>query len=64
MPHLWCLVAAFVQGCHKRMGDIIKPDHAVSLEIMHHFLKLVEDDWEHAPPQAKFKYVMRDVFIL
>jgi hypothetical protein len=46
------------------MGDIVKPDCTVSLETMHHLLKLVEEDWEHAPPQAKFKYAREGCFYL
>jgi hypothetical protein len=55
---------AFVRGCHKRMRDIIYPDRVVFFETMHHLLKLAEDDWEHAAPQARFIYERKTVFIL
>jgi hypothetical protein len=28
--------ASFACGCHKRMGNIVKPDRAVFLEVIHH----------------------------
>jgi hypothetical protein len=35
----------FTRGMHKRTGDIVKPDKALSLEILHEIMKLLEEDW-------------------
>jgi hypothetical protein len=40
----------FAQGCHKRMGDIIKPDQALSLAVLHQILQDIENDWCGACP--------------
>ncbi len=38
----------FARGCLSRMGQIIKQDWAVSLELMHAFLSLLEKEWTTA----------------
>jgi len=35
----------FTKGCHKRMGDIVKPDRALSVDILVAIYSLLEDDW-------------------
>lgn len=38
----------FIQGCHKRMGDVIKPNLAVSVEVMQSLMHRWEKDWDSA----------------
>jgi hypothetical protein len=38
----------FVRGCHKRMGDIVKPDRALSLAVLHQMLQDIEEEWDKA----------------
>lgn len=35
----------FTRGCHKRMGDIVRPDRALSVEILCAIMHLLERDW-------------------
>jgi hypothetical protein len=54
----------FSRGCHKRMGDIVKPDRALSLPILHHIMSLVEKDWKFAGHCEKYRYAMEGAFYL
>jgi hypothetical protein len=54
----------FSRGCHKRMGDIIKPDRALSLSVLHHVLGQVEKDWGAAGLGEKYKYALEAAFYL
>ena len=54
----------FTRGCHKRMGDIVKPDRALSLPILHHIMSLVEKDWQTAGPEERYKYALEACFYL
>jgi hypothetical protein len=36
----------FMSGCHRRMGDTWMPDRATTLDEIHHFFKLLEEDWK------------------
>ena len=38
----------FSKGCLSRMGQIVKQDRAISLELMHEFLQLLEGEWDAA----------------
>jgi hypothetical protein len=38
----------FMRGVHKRMGDIIKPDRALSIPIMLELLQLMDCNWNRA----------------
>lgn len=38
----------FTKGCHKRMGDIVKPDRALAVEILAEILNLMEVEWGSA----------------
>lgn len=38
----------FNKGCHKRMGDIVCPDRAVSIPIMLEIFRQLEFEWEDA----------------
>jgi hypothetical protein len=38
----------FARGCLSRMGQIVKQDRAVSLDLMHAFLGLVDQEWATA----------------
>ncbi len=39
----------FMKGCHKRMGEIVRPDRALSSVILLEILKLIEEDWAVHP---------------
>ena len=41
----------FMQGSHKRMGDVVKPDLAVSVEVMVEIQRLLEESWNAATTQ-------------
>jgi hypothetical protein len=56
--------ASFVCGCHKRMGNIVKPDRAVFLEVIHHIIKMVDNDWVRAPRGDHYKYAREGCFYL
>jgi hypothetical protein len=38
----------FMKGCHKRMGDEVNSDYALSLDIVLELLKQLERDWRLA----------------
>jgi hypothetical protein len=38
----------FVRGLHKRMGEIVKPDRALSLEVLKLIFCVLEEDWNEA----------------
>jgi len=46
------------------MGDIVKPDQAVTLEILHLILVSVEADWIQAGENAHFQHVREAAFYL
>jgi hypothetical protein len=54
----------FARGCHKRMGDIIKPDRALSLSILHHIMSLIEKDWQMEGALEKYQCVLKGLFYL
>jgi len=35
----------FILGAHKRMGDDVRPDHGLSMDVMHALLKNLNRDW-------------------
>ena len=54
----------FVRGCHKRMGDIVKPDRAISLDVLHHIMSLVESDYRTAGVAEKLQFAIEGSFYL
>lgn len=44
-PTYGAFFETFARGCHKRMGIIVKPDHAILLAIMHYIMSLVKNNW-------------------
>lgn len=54
----------FVRGCHKRMGDIVKPDRAISLDVLHHVMSLVEADYKVAGSPEKLQFAIEGSFYL
>jgi len=52
----------FNKGLHKRMGDIVKPDRAISHELLKAVLNLVDRDWEEAPQGAKLMIALEGAF--
>jgi hypothetical protein len=39
----------FMRGCHKRMGEIVKPDRALSTAILLEILNILELEWANHP---------------
>ncbi len=54
----------FMKGMHKRMGDDVRPDRALSHEILVEIMKLVEKDWGEAPQHNKLKAALEGAFYL
>ncbi len=52
----------FVHGMHKRMGDIVRPDRALSIPIMLKLIDLVENDWMNAPASKRLKLALEGAF--
>jgi hypothetical protein len=52
----------FMRGMHKRMGDVVRPDRALSLPIMLELVQLVEQDWLTAPTTKKLKLALEGTF--
>ena len=38
----------FMMGCHSRMGDIVKKDFAVSIEVRHELMRCLDWDWDRS----------------
>jgi hypothetical protein len=45
VSNLWYFVRKITKGMHKWMGDIVGPDKALSLEILHEIIELLDEDW-------------------
>jgi hypothetical protein len=54
----------FVRGCHKQMGDIVKPDRAISLLVLHDILSQVEQDWGCCDPTERYHISREAAFYL
>lgn len=52
----------FVRGMHKRMGDIVRPDRALSLLLTLELIKEVDHDWMQAPPPKKQFFALEGTF--
>jgi len=53
------------RGMHKRMGEIVRPDRALSLDIMLTISKIMEDEWSQAPSmEARWNLTMEVSFYL
>jgi hypothetical protein len=52
----------FMRGMHKRMGEIIKPDRALSLNILKEIMAYLEDQWGQNCAD-KFRLSMEGAFI-
>ncbi len=44
------------------MGDIVRPDHALSIPIMLELIQLVDSDWTKARPPKQLKLAMEGTF--
>jgi hypothetical protein len=51
----------FMRGCHKRMGEIVKPDRALSAVILMEIFKILESEWDLHPDQ-KFRLASEGAF--
>jgi hypothetical protein len=58
------LFESFVRGCHKIMSGIVKPNRALSLDVLHFIMGNIEKDRENASPQEHFKYAREASFYL
>ena len=47
---------------HKRMGDIVRPNCAISQELLKVLLNLVDRDWDEAPPTHKLGLALEGAF--
>jgi hypothetical protein len=54
----------FVRGCHKRMGDIVKPDRAISLPVLHDIMHQIESDWLTSEPRGRLHLYREASFYL
>jgi hypothetical protein len=52
----------FNRGLHKRMGDIVRPNRALSFDILLEILKQVEEDWQEARPRDKLSLALEGAF--
>ncbi len=52
----------FVQGMHKRMGDIVQPDRAISHDIMLELMSLVEEEWSRITSRNKLQVALEGAF--
>lgn len=52
-----------MKGMHKRMGDTTKPDKAISLDILHAVMRLLEQNWEDNP-HDRFALALEGYFYL
>jgi len=41
----------FMKGCHKRMGEIVRPDRALSTTILLEILQALNSEWNNFPHQ-------------
>jgi hypothetical protein len=53
----------FVKGLHKRMGEIVKPDRALSLEVLKEIMAKLEEEWK-APGGETLALAMEGAFYL
>jgi len=43
----------FAKGCLSRMGQVVRQDRAVSLDVMHQLLETLDSDWQQATPENR-----------
>lgn len=53
-----------MKGMHKRMGDDVRPDRALSLDILLAIMRIVARDWEAAPPEQRLDIALEASFYL
>jgi hypothetical protein len=53
----------FTKGLHKRMGEIVKPDRALSLEVLKVVMDILEEEWS-APGERSLSLAMEGAFYL
>jgi len=54
----------FTKGTHKRMGDDIRPDQALSHKIISELMKDLDQEWDSAPAQDKLSIGLEGAFYL
>jgi hypothetical protein len=52
----------FNKGLHKRMGDVVQPNRAISHALLKAMLGLVEQDWQGALGGDKIKFALEGAF--
>lgn len=53
-----------MKGMHKRMGDDVRPDRALALDILKEIMKLLESDWQHSTTEARLPLALEASFYL
>lgn len=54
----------FVRGVHKRMGDLVKPDQALSLDVMHKIMQELGNEWRMALPAERLELALEGAYYL
>ena len=54
----------FMRGMHKRMGEIVKPDRALSLDILLEIMNILENAWSTVEEENKYKLAEEGSFYL
>ena len=54
----------FMLGVHKLMGDIVRPDRALSLEILHVIMVKLEEEWNEARDEERISLAQEASFYL
>ena len=54
----------FILGLHKHMGDVVRPDWALSLDVLHGIMWRLELKWAYANDGAKFALAQEASFYL
>ena len=54
----------FCHGLHKHMGDIVRPERALSHEIMVAIQAELEKDWEPSDPRSRLELALEAAYYL
>ncbi len=54
----------FCHGMHKRMGDIVRPERALSHDILRAIMEELERDWETCPDRNKLDLALEGAYYL
>ena len=54
----------FVKGAHKCMGDIVKPDWALAMDVLLLMMDMLEDDWYESNEATRLDIALGGAFYL